>query len=143
MPGILGSLLSWTVRADKVSTVVPDVANKDIQGRPRNTEVKQHSKGHTAGQCRDQDVKNTMIFWHSSQGLSLCYLSAETHKKPKNYKSDALCKTTAQLKQMYPKPNLRGHLWHYLDSCKNPIKLTNCVFLKYCILLGFLMILSS
>lgn len=79
--------------------------------------------------------------WYSIQCLSLCCLSAETQTKHNNSKPNALCMTTAQLKQTCLKPNLRGQL--YIPYTLKEIlwiswPLINCTFLKNAVTCCFL-----
>lgn len=50
MPGISQSLVSEQLGQTKSAQLYWTWQTKNIQGRARNTEVKQHSKGHIAGQ---------------------------------------------------------------------------------------------
>lgn len=144
MAGISQNLLSQQSGQTKSAQLYWTQQTKNIQGRPRNTEVKQHSKGHIAGQwprCeKHQDFPDIQFsVWAYAASL----------QKPKQsitILNQMPCVWPLHSWNKRVKPNLRGQLfipYTLKETLWISWPLINCAFLKKCCHLLLFMILFS
>lgn len=79
MPGISDSLLSEQLGQTKSAQLYWTWQTKNIQGRPRSTEVKQLSEGHIAGQWLRCEEHQDFLILSSVSELMLSFCR-NTHK---------------------------------------------------------------